>query len=266
MARRSPDKASALPGDLRHLLAECKARPQDELPRQVLADWLEEHGATEAERARGTFVRRQVAAARLPEGDGERLELELEAGRLERQYRLEWLGPLARWLKCWFQRGLVGIALDRRVLSESPWAEIERSGAWAWVETGRGSDRGEEFARALAEWPLLAHLTALDFDAVDLKDRGVAALVQSPHAANLVALKLGASGARKVGPRALAQAPHLGWLEFLALDANGITARGAAALAASPYLHDLRIVLWGNTIRGKARQALLQRFGAEVWL
>jgi uncharacterized protein (TIGR02996 family) len=68
------------------LLAEAKERPEDDTPRLVLADWLEEQGDP-----RGTFVRLQTQAARLPHRDPHRRALEAEAKELEDQYGIIWL-------------------------------------------------------------------------------------------------------------------------------------------------------------------------------
>jgi uncharacterized protein (TIGR02996 family) len=43
------------------LLAEILANPDDDTPRLVLADWLEEHGATD----RASLIRVQIELARL---------------------------------------------------------------------------------------------------------------------------------------------------------------------------------------------------------
>src|SRR4051812_39778098 len=43
--------------DLHALIRACKAEPEDDAPRLILADWLEEH----AEEERATFIRRQIA-------------------------------------------------------------------------------------------------------------------------------------------------------------------------------------------------------------
>jgi uncharacterized protein (TIGR02996 family) len=53
--------------------------PDDETPRLVYADWLEDNG----DEARGRLIRAQCAAARLDENDPRRKELEREAADLE---------------------------------------------------------------------------------------------------------------------------------------------------------------------------------------
>jgi uncharacterized protein (TIGR02996 family) len=83
------------------------AAPQDDTPRLVYADWLQEHGGP-AEAARGEFIRAQclLAAGELPPERQERLQGRLR--ELLERYQAEWLGPLhlpsLRWQ---FRRGLV---------------------------------------------------------------------------------------------------------------------------------------------------------------
>ena len=52
--------------------------PEDDVPRLVFADWLEENG--DADRA--VFIRAQCEVARLPEGDPSRQKSETIANRL----------------------------------------------------------------------------------------------------------------------------------------------------------------------------------------
>src|SRR4051812_48918640 len=76
-------------------LAAIAANPDDDLPRLVFADWLDEHG--DADRA--AFVRLQCA--------GDPASLARAAG-LEARHRAAWLGPLARVaFRVEFRRGFV---------------------------------------------------------------------------------------------------------------------------------------------------------------
>jgi uncharacterized protein (TIGR02996 family) len=79
------------------LLAAVLALPEDDLPRLVLADWLEETGHP-ANAARAAFVRAQVAAERLPPGSAERAALEERSGELFRAYGAGWNRQLPEWV------------------------------------------------------------------------------------------------------------------------------------------------------------------------
>lgn len=61
------------------------ASPDDDAPRLVYADWLEEQGDP-----RGEFIRIQCELAKMPEDDPRRWDLELRQGRLLRWYGWQW--------------------------------------------------------------------------------------------------------------------------------------------------------------------------------
>src|SRR3954447_12536788 len=110
------------------LLAACKDAPDDDAPRLILADWLEEHG--EADRAR--FVRLQVArAARPREERDEDKYPEDEQLILDARGRA-WAEPFGRW-GVTHRRGLVALSVPAdRVLSRA-FGRLSRREAWAWV-------------------------------------------------------------------------------------------------------------------------------------
>src|SRR6185369_13035646 len=61
------------------------ADPDDDMPRLVYADWLDEQGDS-----RGEFIRIQCELAKMPEDDPRRWDLELRQGRLLRWYGCQW--------------------------------------------------------------------------------------------------------------------------------------------------------------------------------
>jgi uncharacterized protein (TIGR02996 family) len=93
------------------LLAAIRANPDEDTPRLVYADWLQEHSQPE----RAEFIRLQCAAARLPEGDVERVKKEKASNRLFKAHKVEWFGPV--WKKfnsikpavshCHIERGFI---------------------------------------------------------------------------------------------------------------------------------------------------------------
>jgi uncharacterized protein (TIGR02996 family) len=77
--------------------------PDDDTPRLVYADWLEEHGQPD----RAALIRVQCELARLPEGDPRRPVLEARERALL-AHQDQWLGRLNSPLLHWrFRRGLV---------------------------------------------------------------------------------------------------------------------------------------------------------------
>src|SRR4051794_12921603 len=82
-----PTPRSGPMSDAQGLLAAICDQPEDDAPRLVYADWLEEHGQAD-DRARAELIRVQCAAARLPPQDEDidmaerRTRLELRADEL----------------------------------------------------------------------------------------------------------------------------------------------------------------------------------------
>ena len=70
------------------LLQAVYTAPDDDAPRLVYADWLEERGDPRAE-----FIRAQVERAMTPEWDPRHEELEAREQELLREHYEEWAGP-----------------------------------------------------------------------------------------------------------------------------------------------------------------------------
>src|SRR5262245_55204692 len=84
-------------------LRSVAANPDDDLPRLVYADYLDERGDP-----RGEFVRLQVERPRLPPDDPRRAEWSARERELLRRHGDEWLGPLTRIVSGHaFRRGFV---------------------------------------------------------------------------------------------------------------------------------------------------------------
>jgi uncharacterized protein (TIGR02996 family) len=84
-------------------LQDILANPEDDTPRLIYADWLEERGDP-----RGEFIRVQCRLARMSADDKRRPRLEQLEGELLERYQDKWLGSvrpsLARWS---FRRGFL---------------------------------------------------------------------------------------------------------------------------------------------------------------
>ena len=76
--------------DEQGFLAAIREAPDDDTPRLIYADWLDDHG--DADRAE--FIRVQCEAERLGEFDPRRPELEERANELLAAHEKNWLGPL----------------------------------------------------------------------------------------------------------------------------------------------------------------------------
>ena len=85
-------------------LAAIRAAPDDDLPRLVYADYLEERG----DAARAEFIRAQVELATLNETSGRLPLLEDRAHELLARHEPAWLGGVAAQLSEWeFRRGFL---------------------------------------------------------------------------------------------------------------------------------------------------------------
>src|SRR5436309_3563251 len=65
--------------------------PDDDTPRLVFADWLEEHGDDHS-RARAEFIRLQIEAARAPEEDPYFRPRQERIEQLRQEHERAWLG------------------------------------------------------------------------------------------------------------------------------------------------------------------------------
>jgi uncharacterized protein (TIGR02996 family) len=228
--------------DERPFLDAALARPQDDGPRLVYADFLEQTGDP-ADAARGELVRVQLALARNP--DDPALH-NLQADLLQRHYAA-WTAPL---------RGFVGGVEFRRGLPDV-----------VSVEAVEFLDRGDELFRTLpvrrvqflnaapvmpllAQCPFLAHVRELDLCWNDLGNGGVHLLARSPHLKRVESLDLSFNGLDDAGVTLLAESSALPSLRELALNDNGpITSAGVRALAESPFVAGLRSLdLTGNDV------------------
>src|SRR5262249_50637437 len=94
--RDAPTRGTVAVSDVEGLLAAIRADPEDDAPRLVFADWLEEDDQPE----RAELIRVQCEAARLPEGDKERRAKEKRAKALLGAHKHVWFGPLPKRFTC----------------------------------------------------------------------------------------------------------------------------------------------------------------------
>jgi uncharacterized protein (TIGR02996 family) len=273
--------------------------PDDDAPRLVYADWLDDHGQPE----RADFIRVQCELARASEGDPRR------PGLLEREWKSlqehgqEWAGPLREAVSSWeFRRGFIeavtvrGDAGAGRFISQAPTlfrlAPIRHLGfryetLFRSVPAGLTTltvaevySVGATRLEALSRSPGLLRVRTLDLADNDLDYRSALALAAAPNLAGLKSLDLSTNRVGNEGARALANSPHLRGLEELNLcggedrqadwSVSGTTRpnigdAGALALASSPHLGGLRsLLLYENRLSEEAQQALRVRFGARV--
>jgi uncharacterized protein (TIGR02996 family) len=200
------------------LVAAIRDEPEADGPRQVWADWLEEH----REGARAELVRVQCELAR-DEGDGPRLAaLAARAEELIQTHAAEWLGPTTSFPNsARFERGTAVLRLVPEQFFAA--ADYQRL-APEWFP--RAGVTGLELRRLgksetptpIDSLPALGLLSQLDLIGCHLGREGVGDLARSPHAAGLRSLLLHEVDLDNIGLRRLGRSPHLGRLTALELN------------------------------------------------
>jgi uncharacterized protein (TIGR02996 family) len=229
-------------------LAAIRDAPEDEVPRLVCADWLEDNGQPE----RAEFVRVQLELSRGVEPRSQALALYRRLRALIREHREGWLGSLATHAPASiFDRGFVEqVELEAKVLLEHGAAIFDEHPIHRLALRNAGKQ-----AKKLAGCAVLACLTQLD-----LRDNSpgdaVALLGGSPHVGRVSMLEARQIGLSDVGVRRLL-AGGLRSLQRLNLAGNRFGAAGAAALAQSPHAATLReLGLASTSIDDEGAQAL----------
>ncbi len=213
------------------LLRTIAREPEDDAPRLVYADWLEEHGQTE----RADFIRAQIELATLTEDSPRRRELAFRARELLDRHEDEWVAPLRPWAHDWrFSRGFVeklglkAAELEERAEVLFVTCPVRR----LWV-TELGSA-----VEPLSHIPAYHQLTGLDLCGNDLDTDAL---------------------------RRQARFGHLRGLRTLGLMFNRIDDEGARLLREEPFFQGLSLIRCGaNPISVEERLRLQGHFGDRM--
>jgi uncharacterized protein (TIGR02996 family) len=211
-------------------LSAIMAAPDDDTPRLIYADWLEERG-----NPRGEFIRLQIAlATSVPAA--ERMAVLVRAQQLLAEHQVEWAGDIPRRVaEFHFERGFVAeIKLSLDAFLDHADALFQQ----APIQRVTMSDVGNRIAQVAASTHL-ARLSGLDLSGNGLGDTGARILVADAHLPRLDSLDLGMNFMDIEGVRALATAARLERLRRLVLDHNHVHDMGAFALASAPNLASL---------------------------
>jgi uncharacterized protein (TIGR02996 family) len=211
-------------------LQDILAHPDDDAPRLIFADWLEEQGDANSI-ARAEFIRIQCTVAGRQLSPQQKAKLERRQEQILNEHEREWAHPIRRLLLHWeFHRGFIDTVEMRahkfhahaiQLFSRAPIQHLCLGGHGAeWINMA-----------ALAESWHLRNLRSLDLHCNQLESRDVRALFVSGHLTSLTELNLSHNRIGNSGIRALAGAPLLGRLERLNLSGNDIGAGGLRVLA-----------------------------------
>jgi uncharacterized protein (TIGR02996 family) len=266
------------------LLRAVLADPDDDAPRLIYADWLDEHGDCD----RAEFIRVQCALARGPRDDPRNPQLRQRERELLVTNRARWGAPLDGVALSWtFRRGFVEevevaamvflrrgerlfdvapvrtVKLERVVVSGPRLAACPALARVVNLDLSRAHLWVSHLTQLMAS-PHLSRLKSLSLAHFGLGHAGVAVLVGIPRLQSLTGLTLSNNGLYNAGAVFLANCPRLAGLRALDLRANGIGIDGGNALAASPHLDNLDFLdVRGNYV-GSAIPALRERFGDRL--
>ncbi len=249
-------------------LAAIADRPDDDLPRLVYADYLEENGDPD----RAEFIRTQIELAKLHDYHLRRAALEQRERELLFAHKDAWTLPELHGLSQSFRRGFVELVnVSAEWLVAHPGRLLAAHGPLRAVRVFRAS----AYLTRLAEVPDFARFESLDlsntnfagrndvrnfFNAAPLanlrklvlrnsnfvEDEEVQALAETPVAHRLKSLDLSGNRLANPGLRAVAESPAFGELEVLTVRANELEsyscvhASGAGAVANSRTLTRLK--------------------------
>lgn len=232
-------------------LARIRDEPDDDGPRLIYADWLDERGDP-----RGEFIRIQCALARLPADDPRREGLREREQALLKANEAAWtekLQGLASGFE--FRRGMLeAVSVDASAFLQRG-QDLFRSGP---IRRVRFLEAGKCFAE-LMESPLLGRIRELDLCSCFLGNGGPAMIARARQLAKLEVLDLGFNDLTDQGLRTLADIPHLDRLRDLLINDNRqLGTPGIRALADSPHLANLRLLdLSGNALNETAVKVLV---------
>jgi uncharacterized protein (TIGR02996 family) len=270
-------------------LAAIVAAPDDDLPRLVYADFLDECGEPGAA-ARAEFIRLQCELERCSVNDDRRAALRERADDLRRGHARVWVRELRRaqlGLSKWtFRRGFLhavavpaqrfpdvagplfrlaptvravtlvhGSGTVKRLIETPDLAKVAELNITQMCTCGLCPILAE--LRSLFASPLLARLTHLTVAKDRIDAETLTALVASPHLRTLQSLDLSQNDIGLAGVRVLA-AGGFTQLRELNLRVNGISASGGQVLARAAWLKGLRTLnLSGNRLTDTSGRALL---------
>jgi uncharacterized protein (TIGR02996 family) len=244
------------------LLHAIAARPEEDTPRLMYADWLEENGEPE----RADFVRTQVHLAQPGLTREEQFQLVRKNVAYMKGWTRQWKDQLPRvpgieWGD--FNRGLIE---EVQANDERP-VVVHAAEIFAVPGVHILRLRRLVGGLALADCPELERLRALRMVSARATAPHLRALLASPHLQNLKVLDLHGNGADDGVAGAIADGrfPHL---TELWLGSNAIGSAGAHELTRSPHLAGLQLLdLRGNAhISAGAQAALKSKFGKRVKL
>lgn len=168
--------------DQRLILDEVLSAPDDDVPRLIYADWLEERGDP-----RGEFIRVQCELAQTDPLHENYYDLSERNKALLDAHRDQWVAELKQDVrKAEFRRGFIDtITIRARELVKEA-EELFRTTPVHWLRLNYVSGTGEQ----LGALPALRHVRSLDLSNLKIPHAELRALLSSPHLTQLQELDL----------------------------------------------------------------------------
>lgn len=234
-------------------LEDIKENPDDDTPRLIFADWLEER-----DDPRGSLIRVQCELASTSYFDERRKELKKHETEVMGQVARMWPDPLSSLIDQYeYQRGLLWVGCSAGKLVAAPVDEVIHDEAWAWVEGLVLWKIQPAHLGPLANSPLLRRILTLNLYGNRIGQAGAQALARSPWLGFLTTLRLGNNFIGAGGAEALASSEAMPRLRELYLPGNSLGDEGVEILAASPAMRNLRrLNLANNVITRRGARAL----------
>jgi uncharacterized protein (TIGR02996 family) len=266
----------------RALWTAIRAHSEEDTPRLVYADWLQEHG----DETRAEFIRVQCNLARLPsdlrKARKQRALLLKREGELLKAHKKRWSTALCRalagtspaesqqvWLaRLTYWRGFIrmlDLDLPAAVRLIASGLELEPVHFLAISRIQPAESYPDALVAEIALWKAGSWVTGLRLDGAT--DDDVSSFVIGGQLTNLRELAFMLGSVSDTAVALLANSPLLESVDFLRLNANLIGDDGALALARSPHLPRIRyLCLYSNSIGPKGRRALRERYGSAFYI
>jgi uncharacterized protein (TIGR02996 family) len=227
------------------LLADIRDHPEEDAPRLIYADWLEEHGQP----LRAELIRVQVERDR-PKAAPDRERLDRRSRAILQEQEGEWTASLRPLVLSWsYRRGLVDeVEVEAGRLAEQGEELLRLAPTAAW----RVHVNGWEDVRALVRCKALSRVRRLALLGERIGGGGARILAESPHVAGLRSLSLAGQSLGQPGAQALAGSRYFTQLEELNLTACNLVRSAVTLLAQSPNLPRLRRLVLADNPLGDA--------------
>jgi len=226
-------------------LQDTLEHPDDDTPRLIYADWLDEHGDPD----RAEFIRLQIGAVKLPSGSRRRVARHERQRQLLHKHEQRWTAPLHGIVqRARFVRGFVEQVF---VIADGFLPRAEELFRLAPIRHLIVTEVGTTWAE-LANLPSLRRLSTFELRGVGIDVAKARLLAGSPHLSQLTSLILRYGAHEEEAVVVLAGSPTFSRLKVLDLYGSAVAAQAMDALTHSPHFANLSYLALGDIEEGDA--------------